>query len=194
MTSAGASGHKVGALGSVVDHVSRTVTIPIMVIKPGNAARTKDGTQLINRILVPLDGSDLSKLALPVAEELAIKLKVPITPFQMAPTVYPPDGEAAPFVDYEPLAEDKAKQISAEMTVVEKELHEKGLNVSWNMTSGSDAADEIISLSEKTEGGLVVMSSHGRSGLSHLALRQRRRKGTASRKDPLLLVHASGGG
>ena len=85
MTAVSASGLKVGKmLGSVTDHVCRTVPIPVMLIRPQSARRTEAKARLINRILIPLDGSELSKLALPVGEELASKLKVGVTLFQMA--------------------------------------------------------------------------------------------------------------
>ena len=106
---------------------------------------------MINRILLPLDGSDLSKLALPVGEELAGKLKVSITLFQMAHKIRPYyDGCGnSGYIDYAQLNEDEEKRVRAEMIALEKELREKGLNVTSVVTSGFDAADEIIETGKK---------------------------------------------
>ena len=77
MTSVNASGMKVGKmLGSVTDHVCQTVPIPVMLIRTQNVQQPERQGRLINRLLIPLDGSSLSKLALPVGEELAAKLDV----------------------------------------------------------------------------------------------------------------------
>src|SRR3989304_449363 len=74
MTAVSSSGLKIGKMiGSVTDHVCRTVPIPVMLIRPQpqKGKQVKKKEQLINLILIPLDGSKLSKLALPVGEELA---------------------------------------------------------------------------------------------------------------------------
>ena len=85
MTAASASGLKVGKmLGSVTDHVCRTVPIPVMLIRLQGARRTEAKERLISHILMPLDGSELSKLALPIGEELAARLKISATLFRMA--------------------------------------------------------------------------------------------------------------
>ena len=191
MTTAGVSGHKFGIIGSVADNVSRTVIRPTMLINPRKGI-VIDKRQIINRILVPLDGSDLSKLALPLAEELAARLKVPITLFQMARN-YASIGEPAPFVDYAKLTEDEEKKIRVEMTGLEKKLKEKGLAVTWSLTSGTDAAQEIINASEKIGAGLVVISTHGRSGLGKWVFGSVTEKVIRHGEAPLLLVHARAG-
>ena len=81
MTSDGASGHKIGMLGSVADHISRTIKIPVLLIKTRIAKPIENERTSIKRVPVTLDGSDLSKLALPVAERLANKLQIPNYPF-----------------------------------------------------------------------------------------------------------------
>ena len=161
MTAVSASGLKVGKmLGSVTDHVCRTVPIPVMLIRPQSVQRIEGKKRLINRILLPLDGSDLSKLALPVGEELADKLKVSITLFQMAHMIVPyaidPMGNIPP-IDYVELRESEEKRVRAEIVVLEKELRGKGLDVTHIVTSGFDAADEIIEAGKKVDADLVVM-------------------------------------
>jgi nucleotide-binding universal stress UspA family protein len=60
-----------------------------MIVRPQNAKRLRGKKQVFNNILISLDGSELSKRALPVGEALAAGLKIPITLFEMVPMVYP---------------------------------------------------------------------------------------------------------
>ena len=194
MAAVSASGLKVGKmLGSVTDHVCRTVPVPVMLIRPQGIERTEGKKRLINRILLPLDGSDLSKRALPVGEELAVKLKVPITLFQMAHVIYPYGGEPAPFVDYEKFSEDEARRVRGEIIALEKELREKGLTVTHSVTSGTDAAHEILEAGKKVGADLVVMSTHGRSGLRRWVLGSVTEKVLRHGEIPLLLVNVRAG-
>jgi nucleotide-binding universal stress UspA family protein len=193
MTAVSVSGLKVGKmLGSVADHVCRTVPIPVMLIRPQSIKRIEGEKQLINRILLPIDGSDLSKLALPVGEELASKLKVSTTIFQMATMtrIYDDGSGTSAYIDYTKLDEDAKRRVSAEMIALEKELKKKGLDVTSIVTSGFDAAYEIIELCKKTGIDLVVMSTHGRSGLGRWVFGSVAEKVLRYGERPILLVNA----
>jgi nucleotide-binding universal stress UspA family protein len=196
MAAVSTSGLKIGKmLGSVTDHVCRTVPIPVMLIRPQSVKQT-DKKRLINHMLIPLDGSELSKLALPVGEELATKLKVSTTIFQMATMIrlYDNDGSgSSTFVDTTKFDEENRKRVSAEMVVLEKELKEQGLDVTSIVTSGFDAAYEIIDLCKKIDINLVVMSTHGRSGLGRWIVGSVAEKVLRHGETPLLLVHARAG-
>ena len=192
MTTAGSS--STGAaktLGSVTDQVCRTVPIPVMLIRIDNAEKFKGEKRIFNRILLPLDGSELSKKALPVGKELADKLMIPITLFQMVSVFLPYGGEAAPFVDYDKFTRDEEKRVSTEILALEKEMKaEKNLMVTHSISSGVDAAQEIIKLGEKIGADLVVMSTHGRSGLGRFVLGSVAEKILRYGETPLLLVNA----
>ncbi len=196
MTAIGASGFKVGKMiGSVTDHICRTVPIPVMLIRARDAQRINGRKQLINRILLTYDGSELSKRALPVAEELADKLKVPITLFQMAHMVIPyaDDMSGPTFFDYTKFSEDIEKQVRAEMIALETELRKKGLDVTHNVVTGTNATDEIIEAGKKVNADLIVISTHGRSGLRHWALGSVAERVVRHSGIPVLLVNARAG-
>ena len=196
MTAVSASGLKVGKLlGSVTDHVCQTVPIPVMLIRAQNVKQTDQQTRLINHMLIPLDGSSLSKLALPVGEELASKLKVGITLFEMATTIRPfnDTSGAGAYIDYSKMNEDEKKRTGSEMNALETELKEKGLSVTSIVTSGSDAANEIIELCKKANIDMVVMSTHGRSGLGRWVFGNVAEKVLRHGETPLLLIHARAG-
>jgi len=190
LTSAGTSGHKGDELGSVADHISRTVKVPALLIKSREASSITNERPSIQHVLVPLDGSDVSRSALPIAVELAQKLKIPLTIFQMARTIYPYYGEAAPFVDYDKLTDDENLKVRAEMSSLKEEYKLKGQMVEWAVTSGNDAAHEIIEMSKKLENCIVIMSTHGRSGLGRWALGSVAEKVLRQIEAPLLLAPA----
>lgn len=196
MTAVGASGFKVGKmLGSVADHICRTVPTPVMLITHQSAQRAGVRKQLINRILLTSDGSVLSQRALPVGEELATKLKVPITLFQMAHMIIPwaTDGmppDAIPSLNYTKLSENEEKRVRAEMVALEEKLKGKGLTVTNIVTSGFSAADEIIEAGKKVGADLLVMSTHGRSGLGRWVMGSVAEKVLRHSEIPVLLVNA----
>ena len=196
MTAVSASGLRIGkTLGSVSDHVCRTVPIPVMLVRVQGVRRTDGKNRLINRILMPLDGSELSRLALPVGEELAAKLRVSVTLFQMANRIRPQVdamGSGA-YIDYTRFDEAEEQRVSAEMFALEAELKGRGLDITQIVTSGSDAAAAIIEASKKIGADLVVMSTNGRSGLGRWVFGNVAEKVLRHGEIPLLLVHARAG-
>ena len=194
MTAIGSSGMAIGKkLGSVADSACRTLPIPVLLIRAKSPERQNTGSGLIKSILLPLDGSDLSKLAVPAAETLAAGLKAPITLFQMVRSAYLYGGDPVPFLDYEKLTQDEEKNVRDQMAALEADLGGRGIEVMSRVVSGADAAEEIIRAAANSGIDLIVMSTHGRSGLSHLVLGSVAEKVMAKGKSPLLLVHARAG-
>jgi nucleotide-binding universal stress UspA family protein len=193
MMAVSATGLKIGkTLGSVTDHISRTVPVPVMLIRPQHMQHVKTKDRLISNMIIPLDGSQLSKLALPVAAELASRLEANATLFQMANMVrlYGDVTGGYAYIDYTKLDEDEKKRVNDEMVNIEAELKQKGLNVTHIVNSGFDAAGEILELCNKMDTDLVVMSSHGRSGLGRWLIGSVAEKVLRHGETPLLLVHA----
>ena len=127
----------------------------------------------------------LSKLALPVVEELASKLKIGVTLFQMTRLIrYYGDGLGGS------LHEDEEKQVEGDMIKIETEMKQKGIDVTHWTTVGLDAGDEIIDMSKKTGADLVVMSTHGRSGLGRWLIGSVAEKVLRHGETSLLLVQA----
>jgi len=204
-----ASGLKVGRmLGSVTDHVCHTVPIPVLLIKPHHAQLTTK-RKLVNNILIPLDGSELSKLSLPVGEEIAAKLKIPIMLFEMAQMVYPSENSSYMYgtnyvkvndrdkqvieSNYAQANEAEERRVQAELISIESELREKGLSVDHRITSGIDAAKEIAQTSKEVGADLIVMSTHGRSGLDRWVMGSVAEKVLRYGDVPLLLINARAG-
>jgi nucleotide-binding universal stress UspA family protein len=196
MTAVSTSGLKIGKmLGSVTEHVCRTVPTPVMLVRPQTAQRIGSKQQLINNILITLDGSEFSKLALPVGEELATKLKVRINLFEMATIIrlYDDGMGGTVYYDTTKLDADEKRRVSDEIVALDRELKQKGLDVTSTVTSGFDAAAEIFKVCKKIGVDLVVMSTHGRSGLGRWVLGSVTEKVLRYGEIPLLLVNARAG-
>lgn len=194
MTQAGTSGLKTSMLGSVVEHVCRTVPIPVLLVRPQYDHYVIGKKRLISRILLPLDGSELSQLALPVAQELASRLNARITLFQMASRAYPyasADTRGGISVvsntqlnDYEVIARRQ------ELIMVENKLKAQGIKATHYVISGTDAANEIIETGSKTNADIIIMSTHGRSGISRWVFGSTAEKVLHHGDLPLLLINA----
>ena len=191
MTSVSASGLKISkTLGSVTDHVCRTVPIPVLLVRPQDVQRIESKKQLINRILIPLDGSDFSKQALPVGVALATRLKVPVTVFQMVQSSYPyVPSDFVSKIDYNKLGEGEEQMVRGEMAALAQKLTASGLMAVSAVTSGTDAANEIIQTAKDSDIDLIVMSSHGRSGLGRWLIGSVAEKILRYGETPLLLVN-----
>ena len=84
-------------------------------------------------------------------------------------------------------------KVSAEMKKLEKGLKQKGLDVTSVVITGLDAAYEIIEMCKQTGADLVVMSTHGRTGLGRWVFGNVTEKVLRHGETPLLLVHAGAG-
>jgi nucleotide-binding universal stress UspA family protein len=202
MSVVNANGLKIGKmLGSVTNHLSRTVPMRVLLIRPQDRPRIESQARLINRILIPQDGSKLSKLALPVGEELAAKLNIPITLFQMANRLLIYNyGYGIGFgvgyggcIDYGKFNEVIKIQANDEMNILQNELKKKGLDVSYRVTAGTNVTGEIIKVGREVGADLIIMSTHGRSGLNRWAVGSVTEGVLRYGDMPLLLVHASAG-
>ncbi len=196
MTAVSASGLRVGKmLGAVTDHVCRTVPVPVLLVRPQKSPVVPGTGPLLKQVLLPTDGSDLSRLAFPVAMELASRLQLKITLFEMATLfrVYDDGSGQMPYIDYKTLNDLEQQRVEANLKQFEGELRARGLEVNSVSRLGFDAAQEIIELSGKINADLVIMSTHGRTGLGRWIFGNVAEKVLRHGNTPLLLVHASAG-
>ena len=107
---------------------------------------------MYERILVPLDGSELAEGALPYVEEVAARLNSEVILFTVCVAG---DCLERPMRAY---LEKKAE-----------ELEPLGIKASLLVAEGN-VANEILDFAEKNNIGLIIISTHGRSGISRWAL------------------------
>jgi nucleotide-binding universal stress UspA family protein len=179
------------AFGSVADRLTRAATVPVMVVRPVDAA-AEIGPALIRRMLVPYDGSEHAKEAFPVAISLAARLGAPIhvvrviTPTSYTPLAGPMEPFYSPQVLDEMLGEIEAEAKSSIDAAV-AELGARGAAVTGEVRTGVPAATlQELSL----QGDLIVMTSHGRSGMMRWLLGSVAEQLVREGPVPVLLVPA----
>jgi universal stress protein A len=120
---------------------------------------------MINKILVPVDGSENSEKGLRYACWLANKVGATITVIHIISIPY--TGESAVF-HIRPL-EDAAKMILDHAKKLLEEEKCTGPNFVLREGSGNPG-HEIIKFADEEHISLIVMSAKGHSGLAHLLL------------------------
>jgi nucleotide-binding universal stress UspA family protein len=115
---------------------------------------------MFEKILVPLDGSELAAKVLPTVVELAKKFNSQVTLIHACHTEDFGSGEASPAVAKSaPITAGKVCE--AFLSKTGNDLKGQGLNVSWVCAEGVPAR-EIIGYAHKNKMDLICMTTHGR--------------------------------
>jgi len=118
---------------------------------------------MIQKILVPLDGSEFSEKTLPFVAELGKKLEAElILVWVLHPMVVMSDYSTVSFQDIIALEEVEATDYLAARRA---DLEKEGLSVQTTILEGR-VADAIVDLACQEKADMIVMSTHGRSGPS----------------------------
>ena len=120
---------------------------------------------MYTNILVPLDGSAFAETALPHASALAAKFDCKITLVKVfeTPHVYQTVDKAAGVL--EDIHQAAIKDASDYLEAQKAKLAAEGLSVEVDFIEGGNVAAMILEAIEESGADLVVMSTHGRSGL-----------------------------
>jgi nucleotide-binding universal stress UspA family protein len=145
---------------------------------------------MYKKILVPLDGSELAKKALDQAEKLAKTFGAEIILFQVVPFL--PIYGSPELVT--PLIVDEKQKESAEryLTNLAKELKKREHKVTAIVKTGQQVAVEIIDFAKEAGADLIIMCTHGRSGISRWVLGSVALKVLTRAETPILLVRSKG--
>ncbi len=146
------------------------------------------------RIIVPLDGSELAERALPTAEKLAQLTGAPLHIVRVVDlTKLEPYGAYGLAPEYGVMASVMSDEDAAAreyMAQTERALAERGATVSSEVLTGS-AAREVAGLAHP--GDLIVMASHGRGGVARWFLGSVAEEVARRAPAPVLLVRAVAG-
>ncbi|MBP2678084.1 MAG: universal stress protein [Deltaproteobacteria bacterium] len=123
---------------------------------------------MYEKILVPLDGSTLAERAIRHAQEIAHGTRSEILLMQAVNFPVPVVPEAVLMPDPRWLAGAK-KEASQYLEGIAAPLREAGMRVR-TLLDERPPADAILHISEREEVDLIVMSTHGRGGLSRMLM------------------------
>ena len=122
---------------------------------------------MYQKILVPLDGSELAEQAIPYATELC-KGSTEVTLFQV---VHFPLSLAAPDVGMSqpiPNIEARTKESKEYLGAIAARLRQDGVQVKTATVERDVVADAIVEHATEHQCDLIAMTTHGRSGFSRL--------------------------
>jgi nucleotide-binding universal stress UspA family protein len=152
------------AFGSVADAVTRTSPVPVFIVHPRDG--DSEIAPVIQRVVVPLDGSPLAEEALPTAMSLARRLGVPvhlvtaidvtkILPVEMMPAV------AFDASLYEETVARLEADATAWLTRTAEQLQHEGVATTWAILRGSP----FLAITDAVKpGDVIVMTSRGLGG------------------------------
>lgn len=161
-------------LGSVADHVTRHVSMPVLLVRPENGEKVEltDAHQF-RHILIPLDGSDRAENALPWATRIASGTGAAMTLMRV---VSPPASLTSPYLphaiqDVQEALRSGQREASDYLLGVAARLVREGLPKPKDVVAvGVAAASAIIRQAEESGVDLITITTHGRGGLPRLVL------------------------
>ncbi len=143
---------------------------------------------MYRKILVPLDGSEIAEKAFDQAEKLAKVLESEIVLFQVVPfmPIYGSPELITPLI-----IDEKQKELAEKyLTDLAESLKMKGFKVRAVVRTGQQVAAEIIDFAKGEGVDLIVMCTHGRSGISRWVLGSIALKVLTRAETPILLIRS----
>jgi nucleotide-binding universal stress UspA family protein len=135
---------------------------------------------MFKKLMVPLDGSSQSAVALPLARTLAKVTGAAIVLLRMIPEQ---------LLDADPVARTEAEDTLARIA---KELSGAGVRVHTAVPAGGNPAAEIVAAVRREGADLVVMATHGRSGVARAVLGSVAERVVAESPVPVVLLRPGG--
>ncbi len=175
MATHGRSGIRRWVLGSTVDRVLRASEVPVWLIRAGIPEDIVHDKWPQRTMLVPLDGSPMAESVLPYVEALARQrgsdvvrvflIRIFEQPFITAD--YPEASLPLSWGEHVKRVTEHSKQVAEQyLKRIQKRLEYVGLKVSSKVLMGGKPANGIINYAQENSPNLIVMATHGYSGIS----------------------------
>jgi nucleotide-binding universal stress UspA family protein len=142
--------------GSVAEWVLRSTRWPLLLV---NRARAKAPAVAPRRLLVPHDGSDVADAVLPLVSELAQAHRAEVTLLRVEASLARSEGSSATAL-WEP------REVEASLADAWARLKERGVEVVRVRAALGNVVAEILRASREAD--LLLMATHGRTGLPRL--------------------------
>lgn len=171
MATHGRSGLRRVIVGSVAEQVLHDALVPVMLVRPGVTLRSDMADAVI---MVPLDGSERAEMALPDAMGLARIFGATLDLVRVW-NVSTPASAVAPYaIDehqtlFDVMLDATEGSVVAYLESVKARLTPDGTDVRIIALRG-DAAEQLCTAISTTRPMMVVMGTHGRSGVARWVL------------------------
>lgn len=186
----GRSGLQRTVLGSVAERIIQAAPVPVLLVRGTSAPGTPSPYR---RILVPLDGSRFAAQALDVAVGLAQSSGATLLLLAVLPHLqdssFAEAGLQPVWMEEDRIAAADAVTLALDDTAVQ--LESTGLPVRTLLRHGSPAA-AIVECGTAEAADLIVLATHGRSGLPRLWLGSVALGVVRTAAQPVLTIRPSG--
>ena len=124
---------------------------------------------MFKRILIPLDGSPLAEAALPAGLELATRFdsKITIVRVLQPPHLMITDANGGV---YATLLQELREQAEADARIYLQNfmgsLRQQGFDVGMKLVENENIAEAVLDVVDMVKADIIVMSTHGRGGIS----------------------------
>jgi len=146
---------------------------------------------MFKNILVPTDGSPLSRNAAKQAIRLAKEQSANVVGFYVAPPYKPnvyADYVPADFITPKQYAQRVKKAAAARLSFIEKTAAAAGVGCTLKHAMSDFPSLEIVKAAKRSRCDLICMASHGRRGFSRLLLGSETSKVLSHTTVPVLVV------
>ena len=186
MSSHARGGLKRITLGSVTDYLIRRTNIPVLVVRPPVTFIGATQGQ-VGRIVVPLDGSELSEQILPDVAALALRLGSTVSLLHvLTPLTYSQKEIMQPGL---PWWDADIAAADAYLTRAASYLSEEGLAVSKDVVLSNDIATAILDYSARTRADIIALATSGCGGMSRFVFGSVADEVTRKSTSSLLVFH-----
>lgn len=178
-------------LGSVAERVCRIAPIPVMLVRQSSPTNNP----LFMKVLAPIDGSETSKQALEVAQQLCIQTGaelqlVCVIPEAPMPVLYPLTG-AVPFPSYQETYQSYREEAKKIMQEALAGCRVSNVYYQFLDSNQTRTAQVITDYARQQQSDLIVMGTHGRTGLDYALLGSVAEGVSHHATVPVLLVRAN---
>ena len=128
---------------------------------------------MYQRILVPTDGSTLSKKAVGAAIEQAVALGADLVALYVVPRYpvsYFEGGTMVPTSEVKRVEKQWSDKGQAVVDLVKKAATARGVKATGVLARSDLVAESVIAAAKKHKCDLIVMASHGRKGIKRMLL------------------------
>jgi nucleotide-binding universal stress UspA family protein len=150
---------------------------------------------MYKKVLVPLDGSELAECVLPHLDILASRGGVKnVTFFRVVKPFYPISdtmGDAITTIDVVSINRDAVTAAENYLKKMTEKVKYPGVKVGWEVVKGNEA-ESITEYVKKNEVDLIIIATHGRSGVSRWVMGSVADRVLRSACAPVLMVRAPG--
>ena len=179
MSTQGWAGMLRWVFGPDVESALNSLPVPLLLVRPTTY-----------KIVVPLDGSIWSESAIPQAQEIARAFDAEIILLHIFQSPASDYADQLALAGQQEAADRPYEEMREILIAMRNTLRQEGIRAREHIIRSNNPAQAIVDFVESEVGvSMVVMSTHGRTGLSRLLMGSVAQKVVKNLRCPVTLVH-----